>query len=486
MPAFKSDTSFLEKISMGATGTLKVLSDLTARGHQPIELERFSTNFKIWKNIKIKRIRVPDVLCLACAHRVESRAKASFEISMSHSLADPERGWDAGLHDQDFVAIVVCEKSGDRPIDWRALDPVQYVPIDALRGAYTSGAADIQKPKGAGEGFELRIVWPSATASFAGTVTEIAEHRIQYRRATDDRTISTSLKRKDLRMKPLVRSGEPVKPHQALASIVPVVPSFECLPRVTEADYVRTLSSPSLSDRYAASKALSHFSSPGARRALAEKLADELEHPFVRFECAAGLARSDEEAGWEFIEARLADEYMPYRLEAVIILAEIPGERSSHLLSNVIRNRSQHSEIRAGAAWALGEMNNRDGLSVLIDSFAETDDLLRVEAARALAKLATEFSDDVIEAFSRVSPEQRPGVAWALSQAATFEVPHLLHALVDEDTRHWISYIVGTQQQVRVIGHIEELRRVDSEVYFAVTVLWKIMTSWVYGLESYG
>jgi len=287
-------------------------------------------------------------------------------------------------------------------------------------------------------------------------------------------------------MKPLVRSGEEIMQYQALASIVPVIQSFECSPRVTEGDYVRALSSTSLSDRYAASKALSHFTSPGARHALAERLVDQAEHPYVRFECAAGLARSDEEAGWGFIDGRLADEYMPYRLEAVIILAEIPGERSCRLLSGVIRDRSQHPEIRAGATWALGEMNNREGLSVLIESFAEAEDLLRVEAARALAKLGTRFSDDVIEAFPRVSPEQRPGVAWALSQAATFEVPDLLHALVDEDTRHWIAYIVGTQQQARVISHIEELRQLDPEVYFAVTVLWKIMTSWIYELESYG
>jgi len=62
----------------------------------------------------------------------------------------------------------------------------------------------------------------------------------------------------------------------------------------------------------------------------------------------------------------------------------------------------------------------------------------------------------------------------------------LLDILVDEDARHWVSYILGTQDQQRYIDEIEKLKVRDPEVYFAATVLWKIMTSWVYELEEYG
>src|SRR3990167_2472148 len=91
MPAFKTDESFLEKISIGAIGTRKAFDDLKRKGHTPIELERGSMNYKIWKRIKIKRIRVPDILCVNCGIRIESRAKSKFEISMSHSTSDPDR-----------------------------------------------------------------------------------------------------------------------------------------------------------------------------------------------------------------------------------------------------------------------------------------------------------------------------------------------------------------------------------------------------------
>ena len=89
--AFKTDASFLEKISAGAVGTAKVFQDLSKQGHLPIELERGSMSFKIWKRIKIKRVRVPDILCVRCGIRVESRAKTTLRITMSHSTSNPTR-----------------------------------------------------------------------------------------------------------------------------------------------------------------------------------------------------------------------------------------------------------------------------------------------------------------------------------------------------------------------------------------------------------
>src|SRR3989338_2135885 len=106
--AFKTDVSFLEKISIGATGTRRVFEDLKRLGHRPVELERGSMSFKIWKEIKIKRVRVPDVLCVGCGRRVESRAKTNLLVTMSHSVVSPERGWDFGLDDGDMVAFVKC------------------------------------------------------------------------------------------------------------------------------------------------------------------------------------------------------------------------------------------------------------------------------------------------------------------------------------------------------------------------------------------
>ena len=183
--SFKSDVSFLEKISVGASGTIAVFNNLREQGHTPIELERGSRSFKIWKEIKIKRIRVPDILCVDCGKCVECRTKTKLEISMSHSQADPERGWDYGLDDNDLVAFAVCNKIGDAPIDWQVSGPIQYVSVKDLRLAQKGGRAILTQPKGAEEGFEMRIIWPIVIANAPGVVTSVTRERFQYRREID-------------------------------------------------------------------------------------------------------------------------------------------------------------------------------------------------------------------------------------------------------------------------------------------------------------
>jgi hypothetical protein len=114
------------------------------------------------------------------------------------------------------------------------------------------------------------------------------------------------------------------------------------------------------------------------------------------------------------------------------------------------------------------------------------DEVLRVEAARALAKLARRYGSDVVKQFAIVDEETRPGIAWALSKAGTFTLDELLDTRVDNDAKQWVAYIIGTQGRDRFVSDIEKLQTTDPEVYFAATVLWKIITSWISNLEEYG
>lgn len=480
--SFKTDESFLEKISIGATGTKRVFADLITQGHNPIELERGSLSFKIWKGIKIKRIRVPDLLCTYCARRLESRAKTSFEISMSHSLSDPERGWDYGLNDDDFVTLVACKRIGNRPVDWQADQLVQYISVRELRTAQVNQEVEEVKPKGAQEGFEIRIKWPAVIAKASGVIKTITADHIQYKRLFDNKTIT--LKKKP-NLKPLVVEGESVVANQVLAAVVPVTTGFLCTKSASAALYISLLSSLSLSERYTAAKALSFFQSTDVFNALAQKIGESDENILVKLEAAAGLARHGQEQGWTFIKQCIKDSYLANRLEAVIILGEITSDVSCQLLMDVLLDNGQNSEIRAGAAWALGELHNKLALPALIKSFATLEEGIRVEGARALAKLARSYTPELLQKFPGSSVEKRPGIAWALSKAGHFRIEDMLNMLVDDDARYWVSYILGNQEQQRYISEIELLKQRDPEVYFAVTVLWKIMSSWVYNLEEY-
>jgi hypothetical protein len=477
MPSFKTDESFLEKIAIGAIGTRRVFQNLQQLGHNPIELERGSMSYKLWKKIKIKRIRVPDILCVDSGTRIESRAKTNLEISMSHSLSDPERGW-------DYVALVHCDRSGDKPIDWVADEMVQYVSVRSLREKARQDEVYYVKPKGAQEGFESRITWPAAIASADGTIKSSSDKLLQFCRANDQRTITLRLGKKGISMTPLVNVGDRVRQNQVLASVVPVAQTFPSNP-VSDSYYTDKLIGTALSERYAAAKALAFFQTPHALHSLKQRLGDTNEHIYVKLEAAASLARFDQPEGYQFIETCLSDTYLQNVLESVIVLAEIKTPKSCDLLCSVLASDVEDAEIRAGAAWALGELNNKAALDALVASFSSLEPAIKVEAARALAKLSQNFAPDVVDRFRASTPVTRPGIAWALARSPKLKLVDLLPSLGNDDSRQWVSYIVGFQGEARYIEEIEKLRAADPQVYFATTVLWKILTSWIHNLTEY-
>jgi len=483
--SFKTDESFLEKLAIGAAGTRQVMSHMRNHGLDPIELERGSTGYKIWKSIKIKRVRVPDILCIRTGIRVESRAKTKMTISMSHSKNDEIRGWDYGLRDDDFVALVACKKSGDEPIDWDAQSMVQYIKVDGLRQAYNNKLVIDEKAKGSQEGNELRLTWPAAIASAQGTIITI-DDRLRFRRTNDNYLISLSLKSRGILMTPTVSTGEVIQENQILASVVPILRTLPNT-QISAFDYFKNLlSSHSIADRYAAAKAFSSLDMiPEAD--LVERISDSAEHIYVKLECAACLARRDISLGSEFIKTSLQSEYLPHRLESVIILGEIKSGDSAATLMAVLNDSSQHEEIRSGAAWAIGELNRKETIPALITAFNNIEFSIRVEAARSLYRMCSSFVDQIEYEFSRSTDYERQGIAWALSQSKNWNLSSLLSSISSdsEDARKWLAYIIGKADQRKIADQVEVIRESDPQLYFAVTVFWKIASSWINDLKPY-
>ena len=67
---------------MGVVGVQQTMCHLEDAGFQPIELERYCASNKIWAT-KVKRLRLPDILCIRTGLRVEVRAKTDLRIRMS-------------------------------------------------------------------------------------------------------------------------------------------------------------------------------------------------------------------------------------------------------------------------------------------------------------------------------------------------------------------------------------------------------------------
>ena len=264
-----------------------------------------------------------------------------------------------------------------------------------------------------------------------------------------------------------------------------MTPLFACQGGATAETYVSLAASTALSDRYTAAKALGWFRTAVATDALVGRLHDPNEHIYVRVDAAASLMRADHPEGARFLATATQDEFLSNRLEAVIVLSEVATPEASRVLVSTLLDSEQHAEIRAGAAWALGEIGAGDLLPVLIQSFQSLDLIVRIEAARATAKLARHHLDAVIQQLPSASPEERSGIAWALSKSGGFTIDQLIPGLVDDDARQWIAFIIGSQDEQSMLPQIEALASRDPDVYFGVTLLWKILASWTFGLEEY-
>ncbi|MEZ4725690.1 MAG: HEAT repeat domain-containing protein [Caldilineaceae bacterium] len=487
---FKSDDSFLRKLAVGAAGTNATISRLKSLGFNPIELERGSTGFKIWKKIKIKRVRVPDILCLATGLRVESRGKTKLEISMSHSLNDPRRAWDAELRDDDRVSIVVFEQSDDSPIDLQQVSPVHFISVSAMRRAFATGQVSITQPKGVEEGSEIRVVWTCAAAKQKAVVSEVEAGRISLIPDPTARRqiIQLSRSKGKTSLTPQVKVGDTVDANQIVAAVVPVYTALSCPPPVAEDYFLDKLASVNLSERYAAAKALRYRGYTTAQPTLQARMNDVDEDVYVKLEAAAALAAYDNPAGWAFLEYQLRSPVMlvplETQLETIIVLSEIPKVHSERLLIEVLQDLNRDDELRAGAAWALGQFASTTAATALVDTFNASALEIKVEAARALLRIAEPQIPHLVELLLTGDPTKRDGIAWALARTGKFNPANLLKG-ADDNLRSWISYIVGYGKERFTQADVEAICQADPEVYFAASVLWQILASWVYELREY-
>src|SRR4051812_16162390 len=150
---------------MGAVGARRVCELMAQAGFQPIELERYSRSNKIWST-KVKRLRLPDLLCVRTGLRVEVRAKSKLTIKMSDAPTNPERRWDSGLAARDMIAFVLIR--GDEA---GALQPAQNAELFWVRDLQaTEGDSKLGPPKSASEGAERDREWPSIVPTSSGVV----------------------------------------------------------------------------------------------------------------------------------------------------------------------------------------------------------------------------------------------------------------------------------------------------------------------------
>ncbi len=120
--------------------------------------------------------------------------------------------------------------------------------------------------------------------------------------------------------------------------------------------------------------------------------------------------------------------------------------------------------------------------NVSLFGFNSTSAEIKIEAARALLKIAPSQVELLVKTLQSVDPTKRDGIAWALAKAGGFDISQLLSNQDDQDLRRWVSYVAGYGKARFPEEQINRLFELDAEVHFAASVLWQLLSSWIYEL----
>lgn len=435
--AFKTDTSFLEKLTMGAVGTRAVIAVLNGFGFQPIELERYSTSNKIWST-KVKRLRLPDVLCLRTGLRFEVRAKSDFQVKMSDAPDNPDRRWDSGLRDDDLVAFVPCDVGATTVRG----APVFFLVADMRASVGTTKLGD---PKSAAEGAERDRTWPATVPKRGGEVVAVEPSLVRVR-FDNGKGYTYQLKGKRCYLGVGDRfAGE----GSFIAGVIPRILDPRTLLGATwnPTDLLR---SPNPTDRYVAAKAIPKLPTAGrqASEVLSAAFTTENE-PRTALEMAGGLALLGVPQGLAHIEAVIfnptaqAPAYLP--IEAVLVLAELKTPSAAALLVRVADHAGfTRNEIRQVAVWCLGRagIENYDALVKFIGD--EENEV----ALHAIAGFSDRASSQAIDAVlskltSVATSREKAAASEVLTRVGTQAVAEKLANAGATAQNPWITATLG-------------------------------------------
>ena len=452
--AFKADESFLRYLSIGAVGVQRIMEELRDKGFEPIELERYCASNKIWTT-KVKRLRLPDLLCAKTGMRVEARAKTDLKIRMSDAPSNPDRVWDAGLRDNDIVAVIACSytEEGLRPAN-RA----NYLTVGAMRESVDQ--SKLGPPKSASEGAERDRTWPATVPTRDGTVLEVTPDRLMVQMHADS---ERPARKQTYALKEKTAYVGPGEEFEANATILAGAPSaLADLSTYSSVMYnpLEDLAAESGVDRYAAVKALRYRQEADFKvMSDIESLIHREEDPRVALEAAGSGAA----LGSVFAQTRLSsyiwnnDDLPELRMEAVFILTELGNSFARDQLRRVAGDtRFMGDELRQAAVWGLGKA----GLKAYEDILPFIDDADEGVAIHAICAFGSDTPDHVLENLvgDLVSGDRRRAPAASLTMR-TIGSDRALQTLVamagtENPVPDWLVATLGLMPESSVRRHV--------------------------------
>ena len=492
--SFKPDASFFRKIAIGAVGARAVATDLSSYGHELSELERGSTDTKLWKDVKRKRVRIPDLVCRRCGLRVESRAKTKADLSMSHSPMDESRAWDFGMVGSDLIAFPVCEAKDEiywslGSLDaaesyWRERNWVKWHTRGAINyfrvGSFRSAPPFSSSTKGVTEGSETSISWKATFSTRSGTVEAVSPCRIKIRRDSDghpytwrigtDQAIGVSV-------------GQAVHQNQVIASSVDALKLDEisCPKRLDESAVTSLLASRERTQRFTGVKLARLRRDAIHSDAITDLATDDEEDVYIRLEGASYLASICGEDVEGLFRPYLNSPDRQNQLEAVISLGETGTREAATLLTAVLDDTSCPYFLRSAAAWALARIESPNSTERLIRAFADVQHGIREEALAGLIFLGGPAIPLLINGLEDTDPSLAAGCAEALRQLQPLD-SHVVEQLTSglgSTSSPWAVWLLGQLPREQVAHSITHLQESAPHLQYAMSVLWAFIESWI-------
>lgn len=378
---FKEDEDFARYLTMGAHAAGAVAMDLESRGHKIIELERYARANKVW-SIKVKRLRLPDLLCIRCGQRFESKGKSKLEFRLSHSSDPGREWWSGGMRETDVFAFVRVSVA-----DSIQVGRIVYV----TRGALEAAAALIVegRRKARSEGLEVDVSWPAWAPGYDGAVVKVAPDGTVQTVNAAGRLLTYRRGARWPTMYLYVGEGEKFAEGDLVAGCVAPA-DVSCAGTVW--DWQGCLESDDLDERFAAVKAARWRGPSVATRQLRALLDDATADWRLRLEAAGSLC---DQPALEWLQKKVLDKSTKpaERMEGVFILSELDAEWATNALVQIaLASSSVEPEVRAAAVWGLG-LGARPDPVHLIPFLADPDSVVALHAAAALPD---RLPDDVV------------------------------------------------------------------------------------------
>lgn len=441
---------------MGALGVRRVCELMALAGLQPIELERYSRSNKIWST-KVKRLRLPDLLCVRTGLRVEVRAKSKLTIKMSDAPTNPDRRWNTGLAPRDMIAFVLIREAEDGTL--HAGGNAELFWVENLQA--TEDDSRLGPPKSASEGAERDREWPSIVATNNGVVQAVDDTRIS--RLEGGRNQTYQLRGKTAYFAP----GQAFLAESQFLAGLPAAKAAFPNPRQVRWNPRNMLGSASPIDRYVAVKALGVVGGAPDFPAISN-IAEHDPEGRVALEAAATLTRLGSDHGLELLRAAIDDPQVPFlRMEAVLALSELYGTPLATPCADLLTEYAQAEalagdEIRQAAIWGLG----KDGLRAYARLLAFLDAPAEKELIHAVCAFGPDadaaLADHLIAVLAdQAAPERKQASAsfvLARTIPANISAPRLvaLRTHVSAVTRDWALATLGQMSPAAIRGYVAD------------------------------